>query len=409
MTYPAKLVALGTGTGKTYIATEYSRGRPLFVVSPKSVITAWNRVITEMDRDPAIGVLNWEQLKTGRHKFWNPGNHRWNIPEGSVFVIDEIHKGASGPDSQITKMVALLKGYPLDVLMLSATPASSPLQMRAIGYLLGQHAFKEAEFYAWCRAHGAWFDRYLRRYRFPSGPAGRQHMKAINEKIKDRLLHMDIADIPGFPESLIEAKLFDLEAKYADKIATIYAEMSEEIRTGESHSNILVASLRARQKTELLKVPLLADLVSEALEEDKSPVVFVTFRSTVEELCTELIARGIPHGRIHGDQPDGERQAFIDAFQSNLVHVMVATSDAGGVGISLHDVLHERPRVSYITPSPSASSMKQCLGRIQRAGGTRSVQTFVLISGTIEEGIYRNITSKFSNIESLVDEDFSLT
>jgi len=230
-------------------------------------------------------------------------------------------------------------------------------------------------------------------------------MKAINDRLRDRMLHLKLDEIPGFPECQTEAKLFDLEAKYAKEIAAIYDDMAQEIKE-EGHSNQLVAALRARQRAELVKVPLLADLVEEALEEDKSVVLFVSFRDTVGKLQAELKARDIASVNIIGDQKDTERQAHIDMFQANLVHVMVATAGAGGVGISLHDVKHERPRVSFITPNFSASEMKQCLGRIHRTGGTRAVQTFVLIANTIEEDVYRAIRSKFNNIESLVDSDF---
>ena len=408
--HSAKLVALPTGAGKTYIATEFvaRKARHQLVVCPKSVITAWSRVAADLNREAPLQVLNWEQLKTGKHRWWDVREQRWRLPPDTVVTIDEIHKGASGPDSQITKMVAMLKAYPVEVMMLSATPATSPLGMRAIGYLFDQHPFKEPEFYAWCRANGCWFDRFVRRWRFAGGAAGREHMKRLNERIKDRMLWMDLKDIPGFPESQTVSRLFNLDARHVEAIDRIYSEMSDEIRTGELHSNPMVAMLRARQKTELVKVPLLADLVEEAVDEDKSPVVFVSFKDTVHGLAAELKKRGIASNLIHGDQNANERQAAIDTFQANLVHVMIATSQAGGVGISLHDVQQERQRVSFITPSFSASDMKQCLGRIHRAGGTNVIQTFVLIAGTIEENIHRAISGKFQNLEALL-EDSDLT
>ena len=43
-------------------------------------------------------------------------------------------------------------------------------------------------------------------------------------------------------------------------------------------------------------------------------------------------------------------------------------TQAGGTGLSLHDVNGEHPRVSLISPSFSAIDLKQALGRIHRAG-----------------------------------------
>ena len=403
----ARLVTLSTGSGKTYIATDYCkvRNEPQLVICQKAVITSWKRVARDMEAADPTFVLNWEQLKTGKYPWWNPTTMRWNLPEGANIIVDEVHRGASGPDSQITKMLALLKGYPVTVTMMSATPASSPLQMRAIGYLMDEHKFTTSSFYDWCRTHGCWYDRYLLRWRAPTGAQAQRYMKAINDRLRDRMLHLKLEDIPGFPECQTEAKLFDLDAKYAKQVTAIYDEMAQEIKE-EGHTNPMVAALRARQRAELVKIPLLADLAQEALEEGKSVVLFVSFRETVGALTNELKARDIASVTVMGGQNDNERQANIDMFQANLVHVMVATAGAGGVGISLHDVRHERPRVSFITPNFSASEMKQCLGRIHRAGGTKAVQTFVLIANTIEEDVYRAIRSKFNNIESLVDSDF---
>jgi hypothetical protein len=49
--------------------------------------------------------------------------------------------------------------------------------------------------------------------------------------------------------------------------------------------------------------------------------------------------------------------------------------------------------------------MRQCLGRIHRVGGSKVVQTFVLIAGTIEEKVQKSITNKLACLDTLNDGD----
>ena len=86
---------------------------------------------------------------------------------------------------------------------------------------------------------------------------------------------------------------------------------------------------------------------------------------------------------------------------------MVGMSSACGVALSLHDERHERPRVSLINPSYSASELLQALGRIRRVGGTRAVQKIVLAAGSVEENVARAVNGKVDNIGALTDADLS--
>jgi SNF2 family DNA or RNA helicase len=110
--------------------------------------------------------------------------------------------------------------------------------------------------------------------------------------------------------------------------------------------------------------------------------------------------------QIHGKQTGkSTRDDGIDAFQSTVNHVCVAPSQAGGSGVNLHDVLQQRQRVAFISPSFSSVQMLQCLGRIHRDGGTACIQTFVLAAGTLEEKVYRSLRRKLGNIKTLNDGD----
>lgn len=403
---PVGLNALPTGSGKTYINAwvAHELGLPTLVICPKSVISIWRTVMDGMGAQ-CLGVYNWESLKTGKHTFYKAG--AWSLPPECLVLVDEVHKGASGPNTQTTRALGSLKAYRgVRVLGSSATIADSPLKMRALGYLLGLHCFNNSSYYSWCRANGCYTSPFHSGLEFPKGKTGAEFMRRIHDKIADRMVHLSLDDIPGFPESLLEAKLFDLDNEYTEETNKIYAEMASELK--KPHSNPLVIQLRARQRTELLKVPLLLDLTNDALAEGKSVVLFVNFRETMHHLADELDKAGTPWVSICGEQLADERDASVRLFQDNAAPVCIAMTQAGGVGISLHDVKQERPRVSYINLNFSSSEMIQCLGRIHRANGTKVIQTFVLAANTIEERIHSVLSRKLVNIKALQDEDLML-
>lgn len=396
-----------TGTGKTIVACAAAKEleSKFLVVAPLVVHDAWERTVKAMGlSNDFLGVVNPERLLY-KNKWYNRRKKTWSVPAGSLVIWDEVHRGASGYKTLTTEALALLKAYNLKVMMMSATVADSPLKLRGVGYLLGLHKYEWRNFQDWGRKYGCYYDKRYMREAFVKGVYAQIHMNQIHDLITDKTVRISTEEIKDFPESRLLANLYRLEEKYTREIHDIYAEMSEEVK--ENPSNILTARLRARQRTELVKVPLLRDLGQEAFEEGHSPVFFVNFRDSAMALKDSLTGLGIPTGLVIGAQKETERNLMKHDFQENQLHAMVCTQ-AGGIGIDLHDVKKERTRVSFLTPSDNAVHMVQSLGRIRRAGGTDVVQTFVLIAGTVEEKIHANLTQKLRNIETLNDGDLDI-
>jgi len=228
-------------------------------------------------------------------------------------------------------------------------------------------------------------------------------MAKLHQDLQDRLITCDLDDIPGFPACIVEAKLYDLDQHFRDEINTIYDDLDARLR--DPHRSEMVEIMHARERVELFKVPLMHQLIPDLIEEGKSVVVFVNFRQTCLRLHEWASQTFDGASIVIGDQPQEVRDHNVQQFQHNRTHVMIAMSQAGGVGISLHDLHHERPRISLIFPGWSAVHTKQCLGRIHRAGGTPAIQRFCLAAGTVEERVYRAIQNKLINIEALNDGD----
>jgi hypothetical protein len=96
------------------------------------------------------GIINIEKLKRGN---WpdktNPVLEKlgktkfaWHLEKESLVIWDEVHQ-ANSYKSQNCHALAYAKPYQLKMLMLSATAAQSPLNMRAMGYHMDFHKFRD--------------------------------------------------------------------------------------------------------------------------------------------------------------------------------------------------------------------------------------------------------------------------
>lgn len=227
---------------------------------------------------------------------------------------------------------------------------------------------------------------------------------------------MRIADIPEFPDTVVEASVID--TGMAKDIQKEYDRMKEELRRAEREAdsetlaelatamdarraNSMTIMMRSRQAIELYKVPAMKELAVNALEEGMSVVILVNFTETVAALSQALDCKDL----IIGGQGAQERQAVIDRFQRNEAAVVIANIQAGGVGVSLHDPSGNRPRLSIISPTFSAADLRQALGRVHRAGGAASIQKICFAAGTVEEHTAEICASKLARIDLLNDGD----
>lgn len=421
----AFLCAANTGAGKTYLACDVIKrlNVPALVVCPKIAISQWKNVIRGMGvEDKVIGVINPENLiSSKRNPFYSHENGWKNIPEGpALLIFDELHRscsgvyklsrrGQKGTGCKQALMVARwvnpsTPGH--KVLALTATPADSPLKMQTIGYLMGFHSFISPSYYDWCRRHGCSMQARGRQAAF-AFTRDRLRAKAIMADIRkdmgERFMSITPEEIPGFPEETREVVLVDLEKEDHDGLVRAYAEMPELMRKPSRDS--MVKLLRLRQQAEFCKASVLAGMAADEVESGNSVFIAISFTDARLRIQDELERAGVPFGAIYGGQKESDRSAVVEAFQQNRVHVVIGMMQACGVALSLHDVRHERPRVSLISPSFSASDVVQALGRIRRVGGTAATQKFVLVANSVEERVARSIQAKLEAMSSLTDQD----
>jgi superfamily II DNA or RNA helicase len=405
------------GVGKTYTGCAVVRELKckVLVVCPKAVKESWKRVISNhfnLD-DKCVGIINYEMLRIGKsdsdivrlikNKKTRKKEYIWKIPKNTLIIWDEAQKlkNYKTKNSEVC-MSAFKAGYKM--LFCSATIATNPLELRTIGQCI--KLFKNSrQFYTWAYEHGV--------FRGTFGMEFSGDKRALNKLHKDIFLNRGVRlnrdTIPNFPESQIIAQCYDMDKTDTAKIEKIYDDLKLELskldkKSKKDKASQLTEILRAREKIELLKIPLLVEMAQEGIENGMSIVIFCNFTQTVNALAERLNTKCI----VNGEVKDKDRQKNIDNFQADKERVILINVAAGGAGISLHDITGKHPRLALISPSYSAVLMRQATGRVWRdAAKTKSVQKIVFVANTVEESVCKSVNQKLENLDLLNDGDLA--
>lgn len=425
------LDASDTGVGKTPVSCGVAKvlGRKIFVVCPKSVIHPWYR-IAKLFGVEAI-VINYEALRTGNTEFAYAFNERvvdrfgnekrrkrfvWDEtrldPEEWLIVFDDCHKMKDFKTwNCLMGINAIKQGY--HVLAGSATAADNPMQMKFVALLTGLIS-KAEHFFGWMQDHGVKQGKWG--YVFVGG---RKVLADIHRAIfPHRGNRIRIADLGNrFPATQVQPEPYDMGEKETREIQAVYAEMRREIAELEATeardvgANVLTQILRARQRAELLKVPMMVDMAIDAVDEGMSVALFLNFDASIQAVSKRLIKRSrerLAHNTITGADRLEDRQRLIDMFNDDEIMFIVCNIKAGGTGVSLQGKASGRPRMAIISPTYSAIDLKQALGRVHRAGGAPSVQKIVFAADTVEERACAQVRRKLRNIATLNDGDLAV-
>jgi len=445
------------GSGKTYVgaAVACATKKPFLVVCPKIATGIWERAAEHFGDE--FDILNYEKIRTGNTPFgqWQGGPpppradrefhvckscqqvldlddispcychhlgihcvetklkpHRYGqfkwAREVEGIIFDEVHR--CGRDSLNSDMLIGAKRQGKILLGLTATVASSPLQLRAIGYSAGLHNLYDYE--RWARHHGCGRIPGLRGMHWLAAKDKQlEIMSAIRAQIiPDHGVRLTEADIPNFPKCDIQAELYDLPEADTQELNALQLEVADALATLENRQANDVAPeapitklLRARQRIEILKVPLAAELGEDYLEKGFSVVWFVNFRQTVEEL-----GKRFPNARVVDGSPESvrNRQRYVDEFQANVCRELVVNNEAGGMCLSLQDLDGFHPRVGLVFPCHSAVTFRQVVGRLPRDGGLSPARYRVLFAAkSVEVPMHRALAGKLNNLDALNDSD----
>jgi superfamily II DNA or RNA helicase len=407
-----------TGCGKTYCAVAVARelGMRIAVICPKAVISPWIKVIKKHFGMIPEFVLNYESVKSGKYK--NIGKwvkvskvstrerFEWTAHKNTLIIFDESHrlKGLNTQNSEIA-IAAKAQGY--KILCCSATNCINPLELKAVGYILG--LYKKGKWTAYLRENDCDQGRFGWQFNGDKTVLAKLH----GDLFLERGIRLKREDIPGFPMCEIIAEAYDIDEASEGSIKKIYAEMDRELEmlriksknTAEYKINAMVVQLRARQRSELIKVPLFVEMTEEAIEDGMSVAIFVNFSETINALTKRLNTKCIVWGENIGD----ERDKNIESFQEDRSRVIIVNTKAGGAGLSLHDLNGTYPRMSIISPTPSAVDLRQVLGRVWRDGSkSKAVQKVVFVANTAEEETCDRVKEKLEDLDVINDGELTI-
>jgi hypothetical protein len=328
----------------------------------------------------------------------------WHLPAGGVVVFDEVHK-CGNRDTLNSQLLVTAGRQRLPVLALSATAATNPLGLYALGYVLGLHVPGEGgNWTQFLEAHGCKYDTLEREWYFEGG--GPEVMARLHKTIfPSRGGRMRKAEIPGYPRVQIVSEPYSL-GEDAERVQKVWAENAEawqELKSKHMHAEGNTKLLHALQISELAKTGFLVDETRELVAEGLSVAIAVRFSET-----RRVLQKALGCGAIYGDQTVEERTAIIDRFQADQDHVVVVNMQAGSDSISLNDVRGVRPRVGLTCPTFSAVDLVQWLGRLNRATD-KSIALYRLIYavGTPEGAVCAAVQAKIDNLAALNDGDLT--
>lgn len=397
------------GFGKTFVAAFVARemNHELVVACPKVVIPHW-RAAAEAAGAKVRCVSNYEQHKLGHTQMgqWKIKNRQWQwtFPKPTLLVLDEAHVMKTRT-SQNAKFAVAAKRQGIPTMVMSATLAQDPTDLYAVGYLLGLHGgdtmmpepglqpFRSWQFqygvlpvgfdFKFCPLHDPTALPRLNAELFPK----RGHRKTYDE-------------IPGFPSATTDVREVEGDPEALEIMEAAWARTKELEQLHEDALTAAVQRTRARQIAELAKVPAMVDLARDLMASGLSVPIFVNYHDTLNAIEHELKCR-----IVSGAVSERDRTTAIARFQANEDHCLAVQTEAGGVGVSLHDIHHQRPRHGIYSPGDNAVAFVQALGRVRRDGGTPCFRTVLTLAGSIERRVHRNLTRKIEQIDTINDGD----
>ena len=389
------------GTGKTFKAALALKdlNRYAIVICPRAVVTAWEEALAACGVRGEVwtyGLARTERIPYGRWAVKTKRIKKYafdNVPNDAVLIYDEV-QNCKGPATQNSKLLIAARQSKIPTLVLSATPASSPAEMKALGYVLGLYP-TPSDHYFWALNHGC---KKGVMGGLEYDPESRRLEKIYHdlEPLTDRVR---IADVPGFPECDNQTQIIDLPK--GKSLDDDYLELLKSLENDAEEES--VASLRLRQQIELKKLQPIADLAKEDMERGNSVVIFLRFHKSIDILKDTL---GEDAVTFHGGLSDSERTKNHKLFQDNKRHSIIVQIQAGGAGVGFHDIHGERPRRSLLCAVGSANLFYQASGRIPRDGAkSKSINRMLVAAKSPEMQLLKTLNENRHALHQLTDAD----
>ena len=409
----AALDGSDTGTGKTYTALAVARelGLQPAIICKKAGVSGWKRGCMHYRLKPFF-IINWEKaklcgagfpyLQRAKDEFSGKYRYRWKMPNGKLLIFDEAHV-ANNYGTQNYGMYVSSKG--LSSISLSATIADRPERLQAVMHVLG--AMEKGEFRLFLDGIGHFRNKYDQYESFSNQGDMVQLNKILYPAYGYRITYNDPDVKRLFPQGVYRTQVVNIGTKNGQKQNKLYNLMVQQAQKdtemGEQ-ANKLVAELRYRQASELLKADVLCELATDYMDQGMSVCIFVNYLDTLKYISAKMKTSSLLFG--NQESKGLKRENVLDDFQNNKKRIIVAMVGCGGQSLDLHDLSGNHPRISLICPTYEPITLRQVLGRTYRAGAKSTpVMNLVYAADTIEEKVAETVNAKLDNIAAINDGD----
>jgi len=423
------LVADDVGLGKTISAwdavLQMDDVCTVLITCPLAVVAHWRRTILALgDGGKAVVVLNYERLgklfeltPAARAKVKSKKGlaRAGTATTFDVVIWDESHR-LKNPAAARSKLAAKLTTAAGFTLWLSATAGQNPLELSYLAPLLarvtGDSVSDLRAFEQWCLRQGLGVSRgAFGKWDWRGDPADCEKVRTLLFDSADGTpaagLRRRPEDIAGWPE--LNRMLTPIElagearALYGEAWTTFRKQM-ELAAKGKNPTSGLVATLRLRQKSSLLRVPGTIELVRELLDNGHQVAISVAFIETLTALQTAIASDlGVTSATIHGGLPAAMKEQQRMRFQRGEDRVVLFTVEEG---ISLHEGEHNEAVRSHVIHDLrwSAIQMAQIEGRCHRDGRFAQVY-WTYADDTLEERIAAIVCRRIQSMKAMVGDD----
>ena len=425
------LLADDVGLGKTYSIIDgvcrIGSGLNILVLAPLSVVPHWRRSITmHGDGGNRWCVTNYDRAKNllevpdeattavrKRTKNKRIAAKGRSLVQWDVVICDEAHR-LKNPTSQRSAAVRnLIKGHGRDafVIWMSATAGQTPLELAYLAPLLAERTGGKVrdleDFEAWCREYG------LSVKRGSFGQWGWERNEGDLEKMRDLLfsdksvgLRRRPQDLAGWPEMVRALTPVELDAHQRELYEEAWEEFCAALELAKNSTettNPMVAALRFRQKSSLLRAAHTAAYAADLLENGLQVAISTQFLDTAAAIAERLEGAVV----ISGETPAEEREQRRVDFQQGRANVAIFTVTEG---ISLHAgeqavqaTRNERALLIHDLRW-SALDMAQIEGRCHR-DGEKAVAYYLYGEETVEEKVAAAVIGKLADMGTMLGDD----
>ena len=416
------------GLGKTLSAwnavLQMPEVRTVLVVAPLAVLEHWRQTIGWLgDGGRSVVVMNYDRLqrvvevsadRNGKKPKTLKGKaQRCTAMKFDLVVWDESHR-LKNPDAARTKFSVKINSQAGFIVWLSATAGQDPISISYLAPLLAQLAGDRVsdlkEFEKWCQDKGFGVSRQkFGKWVWDGNPQdiARAERLLFGGAVPGGIRRRP-QEIAGWPEINRILLPIELSGDDAALYQAAWTEFRQELGLGgraRDAKNTLVARMRFRQKSSLLRVHGSADLAMDLLDNGHQVAISIAFRETLEAFVDRLEKAGHPCAQIHGSQTPQEKERQRMAFQRGEVRVVLTSLTEG---ISLHQGEHnDVPRSMIIHDLRwSGIDTAQTEGRCHRDGKFAQIY-WALAPGTIDAAIAATVTARIRSMKAMVGDSTS--